>query len=175
MYAPPHAVKKCVVLCVMRLLYFVNPSLYLTSPNTPFRNIVQCLSVTKFFTMFLEKFLIEVWSFMRKLKLFPFLWHSLPAPTIKSLSFIFSRKDCHDFRNYHSCYKMYDTFLTKTTSKAVCEENQILFVDVRPLLLRHNPNIICCLPYPFVGEFRYPNEYRIFPNVTIDIIQLFVV
>ena len=36
--------------------------------------------------------------------------------------------------------------------------------------MRHNPDAICYLPYPFVGEFHYPNESRVIPNVAIDII-----
>ena len=38
MYASPHPVKKCVVLCVKELLCYVNPSLGPTSPDAPFRN-----------------------------------------------------------------------------------------------------------------------------------------
>ena len=49
-------------------------------------------------------------------------------------------------------------------------ENQILFVDVRPVAMRHNANAICYLPFPFLGEFYYPNESRVIPNVAIDII-----
>ena len=40
MYAPPHPVKKCVVLCVRGLLCFVDPTLGPSSPDAPFRNIV---------------------------------------------------------------------------------------------------------------------------------------
>ena len=36
--------------------------------------------------------------------------------------------------------------------------------------MRHNPIGICYLPYPFVGELRYPNESRVIPNVATDII-----
>ena len=43
-------------------------------------------------------------------------------------------------------------------------------MDVRPLSMRHNPNCICYLPYSFVGEFHYPNESRVIPNVATDII-----
>ena len=38
MYAPPHPVKKCVVLYVKGLLCFLNPSLGPSSPDAPFRN-----------------------------------------------------------------------------------------------------------------------------------------
>ena len=89
---------------------------------------------------------------------------------MKSLSFIFSREDNHDFKKYLSCRKMYDTLFVKTASRAVCLENQILFVDVRPLSIRHNPDCICYLPYPFVGEFHYLNESRVIPNVATNII-----
>ena len=40
MYAPPHPVRKCVVLCIRGLLCFVDPSLGPSSPDAPFRNIV---------------------------------------------------------------------------------------------------------------------------------------
>ena len=73
-------------------------------------------------------------------------------------------------KKYLSCHKMYDTLLRKTASTAVCSENQILFVDVRPLSMRHNPVGVCCLPYSFVGELYYPNESRVIPNVATDII-----
>ena len=65
---------------------------------------------------------------------------------------------------------MYDTLLRKITSKAVCLENQILFVDVHPLSMRYNPGGICYLPYHFVGELCYLNESRVIPNVATDII-----
>ena len=89
---------------------------------------------------------------------------------MKRLSFIFSREDCHDYKKYPSCHKMYDTLLKKTVSRAVCSENQILFVDVYPVSMRHNPVGICYLPYPFVEELHYPNESRVIPNVATDII-----
>ena len=107
---------------------------------------------------------------MTKLKLIPLLWHILPAAVMKRLSFIFSTKDCHDYNRYLSCHKMYDTLLRKTASRAVCLENQILFVDVYPISMRHNPVGICYLPYPFVEELHYPNERRVIPNVATDII-----
>ena len=52
----------------------------------------------------------------------------------------------------------------------VCVENQILFVDVRPVSMRHNVDAICYLHFPFHGELHYPNESRIIPNVATDII-----
>ena len=107
---------------------------------------------------------------MIKLKLIALLRHILPAVVMKRLSFIFSREDCHDFKKYPSCLKMYDTFFRKTTSRAVCSENQILFEDVHPLSMRHNLVGICFLPYPIVGELCYPNESRVIPDVAIDII-----
>ena len=51
-----------------------------------------------------------------------------------------------------------------------CSENQILFVDVRLVSMRHNPVAICYLPYPFVGELHYLNESRVIPKVVSDII-----
>ena len=56
MYAPPHSVKKCVVLCVRGLLCFVDSSLGPTSPDAPFRNIVQRPGVPTLFAMLLDKF-----------------------------------------------------------------------------------------------------------------------
>ena len=108
---------------------------------------------------------------MTKLKLFPLLRHILPVAVMKALSFIFSRKDCRDFKNYPLCYKMCDILFRKPASKVVCVENQILFVDVRPLSMRHNADAICYLPYPFLGEFHYPNESRVILNVGNDIIS----
>ena len=107
---------------------------------------------------------------MAELKLIPLLRHILPATIMKRLSFILSRKDCHDYKKYPSCHKMYDTLLRKTASRAVCSENQILFVDVCPISMRHNPVGICYLPYPFVGELHYLNESRVIPIVATDII-----
>ena len=52
----------------------------------------------------------------------------------------------------------------------VCAENQVLFVDVRPVSMRHNADAICYLPFPFLGKFHYPNESRVIPNVATDII-----
>ena len=50
-------------------------------------------------------------------------------------------------------------------------KNQVLFVDVRPISMRHNADAICYLPFPFLGEFHYPNEStRVIPNVATDII-----
>ena len=91
---------------------------------------------------------------------------------MKTLSFIFSRKDFRDFENYPLCYKMCDTLFRKPASKVVCMENQIFFVDVHFVSMRHNADAICYLPYPFLGEFHYPNESRVIPNVAIDIIPL---
>ena len=36
--------------------------------------------------------------------------------------------------------------------------------------MRHNADAICYLPFPFLGEFHYPNESRAIPNVATDII-----
>ena len=78
-----------------------------------------------------------------------------------TLSFIFSREDCRDFKNYPTCYKTCDALFRKPTSRVVCVENQILFVDVRPVSMRHNADAICYLPFPFHGELHYPNESRV--------------
>ena len=117
MYAPPHPVKKCVVLCVRGLLCHVDPSIGPNSPDAPFRNIFQRPGVTKLFMMLLEKFHIGLWSSMTELKLIPLLWHILPTAAMKCLSFIFSREDCHDYKKYPSYHKMYDTLLRKTASR----------------------------------------------------------
>ena len=170
MYAPPHSVKKCVVLCVRGLLCHVDPSFPSNSSDAPFQNIVQCPSVTKLFMMLLEKFHIGIWSSMTELKLIPLLQHILPPAVMKRLSFILARKDCHDYKKNLSCFRMYDKLLRKIASRAVCSENHILFVDVRLLSMRHNPIGVCYLPYPFVGELHYPNESRVIPNVATDII-----
>ena len=148
----------------------MDPSVNPVSPDALFWNIIQQSGVTKLFMMLLEKFHIGLWSSMTELKLILLLWHILLATVMKHLSFIFSREDCHNFQKYPSCHKMYDTLFRKTASKAICSENQILFVDVRPLSMRHNPVGICYLPYSFVGEFRYPNESRVISNVATDII-----
>ena len=107
---------------------------------------------------------------MTKLKLFPLLRHILPSIVMKTLSFIFSREECRDFKNYPSCYKMCNTLFRKLASRVVCGENQVLFVDVRPVSMRHNVDPICYLPFPFLGKFHYPNESRVIPNVATDII-----
>ena len=107
---------------------------------------------------------------MAELKLIPLLRHIFLPSVMKLLSFILARKDCHDYKKYPSYHKIYDTLLRKTASRAVCSKNQILFVDVRPLSMRHNPVGVCYLPYLFVGELHYPNESRVIPNVATDII-----
>ena len=84
--------------------------------------------------------------------------------------FIFSREDCRNFKSYPLYYKKCDILFRKPASRGVCAENQILFVDIFPLLMKHNPDAICYLFYPFVGDFRYPNESRVIPNVPTDII-----
>ena len=170
MYAPPHPIKKYVVLCVRGLLYFVDPSLRSTSSDAPFRNIVQRPGVSKLFAMLLDRFHVGLWSSMTKLKLFPLLRHILPPDVMKTLSFIFSKEDCHDFKNYLACYKTCDALFRKPASRVVCVENQILFVDDLPISMRHNVDAICYLPFPFHGELHYPNESRVIPNVATDII-----
>ena len=150
--------------------YDMDPSLGPTFPDAPFRNIVQCPGVPKLFAMLLDKFHIGLWSSMTKLKLFSLLRHILPLAVMKTLSFIFSREDCREFKNYPSCYKMCDTLFRKPASRVVCTENQILFVQVRPVSMRHNADAICYLPFPFLGEFHYPNENRVISNVATDII-----
>ena len=152
MYAPPHPVKKCVVLCVRGLLCFVDPSLGLSSPDAPFRNIVLRPGVPKLFALLLDKFYVGLWSSITKLKLFPLLQHILPPAVMKTLSFIFSREDCSDFKNYLSCYKMCDTLFRKPTSRVVCAENQVLFVDVHPVSMRHNVDAICTCLSHFLGN-----------------------
>ena len=134
------------------------------SHNAPFRNIVQCPGVPKLFAMLLDKFHVGLWSSMTKLKLFPLLRHILLPAVMKTLLFIFSREDCRDFKNYPSCYKMCDTLFRKPASRVVCAENQILFVDVRPVSMRHNADAIC------YGEFHYPSESRVIPYIATDII-----
>ena len=89
---------------------------------------------------------------------------------MKILSFIFSREDCRDFKNYPLCYKMCDTLFKKPASRVVYTENQIHFVDVHLVSMRHNADAICYLRYPFLREVYYPNESRVIPNVAIDII-----
>ena len=107
---------------------------------------------------------------MTKLNLFPLLRHILPLAVMKTLLFIFSKEDYRDFKNYLSCYKMCDTLFRKPASRVVCGENQVLFVDVRPISMRDNADAICYLPFLFLGEFHYPNECRVIPNVATDII-----
>ena len=170
MYAPPHPVKKCVVLCVRGLLCYVDPSLGPTSPDAPFRNIVHRPGLSKLFSMLLDKFHVGLWSSMTKLKLLPLLRLILPPNVMKTLSFIFSREDCHDFKNYPACYKTCDALFRKPASRVVCMENQILFVDVCPVSMRHNADAICYLPFPFHGEFHYLNDSKVIPNVATDII-----
>ena len=170
MYAPPHPVKKCVVLCVRGLLCYMDPSLGPTSSDAHFRNIFQHPSLSKLFAMLLDRFHVELWSSMTKLKLFLLLRHILPPNVMKALSFIFSREDCRDFKNYPVCYKTCDALFRKPASRVVCVENQILFVDVRPVSMRHNANAICYLPFPFHGGLHYLNESRVIPNVATDII-----
>ena len=126
MYALPHPVKKCIVLYVRGLLYFVNPNLGPSSPDAPFWNIFHCLGVTKLFVMLLEKFHIRLLSSMTKSKLFPLLQHIFVDNVIESLSFIFSKEDYQDFKNYLYCYKMCDILLMKTISRALCAKDQIL-------------------------------------------------
>ena len=169
-YVPPHPVKKCVVLCVKGLLCFVDPSLGPSSPDAPFRNIFQCPGLPKLFAMLLDKFHVGLWSSMTKLKLFPLLRHILPPTIMKTLLFIFSREDYRDFKNYLSYYKMCGTLFRKPASRVVCVENQVLFVDVCPVSMRLNADVICYLPFPFLGEFHYPNDSRVIPNVATDII-----
>ena len=123
MYAPPHPVKKCVVLCVRGLLCYVDPSLGPTSPNAPFRNIVHRPGLSKLFSMLLDRFHVGLWSSMTKLKLLPLLRLILPPNVMKTLSFIFSREDCRDFKNYLACYKTCDALFRKPASRVVCVEN----------------------------------------------------
>ena len=52
----------------------------------------------------------------------------------------------------------------------VCAENQILFVDVRLVSMRHNVDVICYLPFLILGEFHYPNKSRVIPIVATNII-----
>ena len=157
MYAPPHSVKKCVVLCVRGLLCYVDPSLGPTSLDAPFQNIVQRSGLSKLFAMLLNRFHVGLRDSMTKLKLFPLLRHILPPDVMKTLSFIFSKEDCRDFKNYPMCYKMCDTLFRKPASRVVFAENQILFVDVCPVSMRQNANAISYLPFPFHGELHYRN------------------
>ena len=122
------------------LVCHVDPSVGPVSLDAPYWNIVQRPGVTKLFMMLLQKFHIGLWSSMTELKLIPLLRHILPAVVIKCLSFIFSREDCHDYKKYPSFYKMYDILLKKTASRAVCSENEILFVDVHSISMRHHPS-----------------------------------
>ena len=123
--------------------------------------------------MLLDRFHVGLWFSMTKLKLFPLLQHILPPDVMKSLSFIFSTEDCHDFKNYPACYKTCDTLFRKPASRVVWAENQILFVDVCLVSMRHNVDAICYLPFPFHGELHYPNESRVIPNVATNIIPFF--
>ena len=148
----------------------MDPSLGPSSPDAPFRKIVQCPGLPKLFAMLLDKFHIGLWSSMMKLKLFLLLRHILPPAVMKTLSFIFSKEDYRDFKNYSLCYKMCDTLFRKPASRVVCAENQVLFVDVRPVSMRYNADAICYLPFPFLREFHYLNESRVIPNVEIHII-----
>ena len=107
---------------------------------------------------------------MTKLKLFPLLQNILSPDVIKTSSFIFSREDCRDFKNYPTCYKTCNTLFRKPASRVVCAENQILFVDVRSISMRYNADAICYLSLSFHGELHYPNESRVISNVAIDII-----
>ena len=152
MYAPPHLVKKCVVLCIRGLFCFVDPSLGPTSLMPLSGTLSRAPGVPKLFSMLLDKFHVGLWSSRTKLKLFPLLRHILPASIMKTLSFIFSREDCCDFKNYSMCYKMCDSLFKKPTSRVVCTENQILFVDVCLVSMRHNADAICYLPFPFFGS-----------------------
>lgn len=170
LYGPPHPVKKCVIFSVRGLLCFEDPRSIPSSPDAPFRNIVQRPRVKKLFAVLFEKFHVGLWSSLTRSMLFPLLRHILPVGIMESLSFIFSREACRDFAKYPWCYKMCDTLFKKTVSKAVCMKDQILFVDVRPLSLTLNPDALCYLPDPFVGDLHYPNKSNVIPNIATDIL-----
>ena len=80
----------------------------------------------------------------------------------------------HDYKKYPSCYKMYDTLLRKTAFRAVCSENQILFVDVRPLSMRHNPVGICYLPYPLLESSTIRMRVELFQMLQLILYCSFI-
>ena len=151
----------------------MDPSLGPTSPDVSFWNIVQRPGVPKLFAMLLDKFHVGLWSSMTKLKLFPLLRHILPPAVMKTLSFIFSREDYRDFKNYPLCYKMCDTLFRKPASRVVCAENQILFVDVCLVSMRHNVDAIYYLPFHFLGNSIIQTKVELFLMLQLKLFHLF--
>jgi hypothetical protein len=51
---------------------------------------------------------------------------------------------------------MLSTLFWLSSFRGVCIKDHAIFVDVQPLPLRHNSNVVCFLPCPFVGDLDYP-------------------
>ena len=166
-FVQPHAVKKCIVLCVSGLLCYINPNVMPDRSNTH-RNVVKKPGVRKLFTMLFERFHVGLWSKMpmRDLKLL--LNFILPEGVLDRLSFVFGREYCERPEHYPWSYKVLDTLYYKRHSRDVCKPDQVLLVDVSPLSLRRTPDSACYMPWPFQGDFTASS--RTIPNVATDII-----
>ena len=166
-FAQPHAVKKCIVLCVTGFLCFINPNVLPDRWNAH-RNVVRRPSLRKLFGMLLERFHVGLWSKMPIQDLKLLLSFILPEGVVDRLSFVFGREYCERSENFPWCYKVLNTLYSKRHSRDVCKPHQVLLVDVSPLSLRRTPDAACYMPWPFQGDMT--SSSTIIPNVATDIL-----
>jgi hypothetical protein len=166
-FAQPHAVKKCIVLCVTGLLCFINPNVQPDHWNAH-QNVVRRPGLQKLFQMLFDRFHVGLWSKMPMKDLKPLLAFILPKGVLDRLSFVFGREYCERSDNFPYCYKLLRTLFSKRRSRDVCKPDQVLLVDVCPLSLRMTPDAACYMPWPFQGDIT--SASTIIPNVATDIL-----
>ena len=122
------------------------------------------------FSDLFEKFHVGIWSKMLLEQLRPLLAHLLPVQVLDNLAFVYGREYCLDSQKFPWCYKTIETLFRKGPSKDMCVPDQVLMVDVCPISLRRTPDTACYIPHPFVGDVNFPNDSRVIPNISTDII-----
>jgi hypothetical protein len=104
----PHSFKKCVVLCVMGLLCYLDMKIEVDKWD-PHRNVIKRLGLVPLFSTLFEKFHVGIWSKMPMEQLRPLLAHLLPKHVLEKIAFVYSREHCRDSQKFPWCYKMLDT------------------------------------------------------------------
>lgn len=124
--------------------------------------------------MLLPQFHVGDWSRMPMQQQKPLVAHILSTPIIKNMSFILNKEACYQNENFSWSYKLMRTFYLKISTKDVCKQDHVLFVDVKPLLLTLNLDYICYIFWPLMCKLSCPTWSNILSIVATNILVRFI-
>ena len=143
--------------------------------NQPYGNIVKRHDQKKLFDMLLPH--VGIWSRMPMQQQKPLVAHILSTPItpiIKNMSFILNREACYHSEKFSWSYKLMRTLYSKISTKDVCKQDHVLFVDVKSLLLTLHLDYICYICWPLMCKLSRPTWSNILSNVATNILVRFI-